>query len=1781
MKQIFIITTVSVLLLSLCIPFSHAEENYRFQAMWPALKQPWYFYHPTGIAVDEEGYVYIANMDNDFVSKFTSNGEFVSRWGKQGNREGEFSEPFDIAADKDGFVYVTDMNNNRIQKFTSDGVFVMQWGKAGSGDGEFRRPHGIAVSFSGKVYAADTENSRIQFFTAEGKFVGKWEMAGTAGRFDLPQDVMVTQDGMIYVADTHNDRILKFDEKGNLISYWGVTQYPHGITSDMVGNVYVTDKFSSRIQKYSPTGQFLFSWGGKGNPDGMLDYPCGLAYGKDGHIYVADMNNQRIQKFTTEGQFADRWGVSGNPGFFNKPEGIAVSPDDFVFVCDTENHRIQKFSRSGRLETHWGQKGKAEREFDTPHGITVDKAGFVYVADTENHRIQKFSQEGLLIGKAWGKQGEQDGQFDLPYAITTDKEGYIYVTEWGNRRVQKFDAEGNFICKWGTHGSGDSEFVSPLGITADSNGFVYVTDAVNRSVQKFLANGTFADKWDQEDFKLPSGIAVASADGQDFIYVADSGNHRIQKFTSEGVFISQWGESGYMPGQMSYPGALAFDSDGNVFVADTDNHRIQIFRKSEKERTEKAIIIAGGGPYPGNRLWDATRLSANYAYHCLYWFRGFKKESIYYLSADTDDADADPSAAALQKAIRESDADRLVLYFVDHGGDAKFRLSESETLSASDLNTWLNDFQTGNSKEVIVIYDACNGGSFISGLEGNQSRILISASDVNENAHFIHQGSISFSSFFWTHLFNGLDVQTAFDKTADALSAFSFTQNPVMQKLGTFSDESENKPAEPVYIGSVSVIPQEETKLAIALTPDLSGESVLVDVSIDSPQDIARVWAVLIPPEYSQTGSDIPVLELPSAELFVKNEGTYQATISLNGKKGYSICAYARDRLGNTYASDSKDMNSSTVKKRRAVLVSSDTLSAASVQSAYHALKFQGYEEDAIQIFAPETVSGIPVKGNLSLAGLHQSIKDCTEENTLDLIIYLTGQGSDKGFQIRSSETLSAQSLNIWLNELQNRISGEVVVLYDADYAGMFLPELIPLEGKKRIVISGTSADGKRISDQNISFSAFFWKQIYSGDNLYRAFAGAKQSIQLLSQLPEDRLPLLDDNGNGMGNERTDGQRAMNFVIGNGIRLADNMPIVNEIQIESVLNGTASAAISADLSSFEHIDNAWAVISMPCHADDPEPATERIDLTEMQTKPGKYEGIYDRFNRFGIYPISVYAGYEGGNISPAKKSSVFQADGKDVYEPDDSLAQAGIITVDAPNPQHRSLHSSNDADWVKFYGIKGEIYTIRTANPGTNANHVPELYNSKGEIEKSHPAILCESGKNDNPHISCTMIWHCPENGIYYICVRPDSGASAQSAEYYLEIFTEKAVFPGWLKGIVTDAITGLPVSNVRIFTSIGSSSLSRPSGHYRIVQEPYENMKVTVEADGYISRIFENITVSEGGTRILDIFLQPVLGGGDWVDKCPDDPNKTEPGICGCGVPDKDTDGDGSLDCADKCPDDLNKTEPGICDCGKSEDDTDGDGFLNCVDKCPDDPNKTDPGVCGCGIADTDSDGDRAPDCKDECPDDPNKTEPGICGCGKSEDDTDGDGVLDCMDGCPNDPNKTEPGECGCGNPEPGENGLCDLPPPVADDADRDGDGVLDCTDGCPDDPDKTEPGICGCGISDTDTDNDGIPDCKDQCLNDPLKTEPGICGCGKADTDTDKDGTPDCNDGCPDDPNKADPGICGCNVSDRDDNGSGTADCLDKTENRQIIAPVPPSDDVSSSGCFIRTFSAKLFFF
>jgi DNA-binding beta-propeller fold protein YncE len=59
----------------------------------------------------------VADTWNHRIQKFDSNGNFIAKWGSLGSGDGEFDSPCGVAVDTQGFVYVADEDNHRIQKF--------------------------------------------------------------------------------------------------------------------------------------------------------------------------------------------------------------------------------------------------------------------------------------------------------------------------------------------------------------------------------------------------------------------------------------------------------------------------------------------------------------------------------------------------------------------------------------------------------------------------------------------------------------------------------------------------------------------------------------------------------------------------------------------------------------------------------------------------------------------------------------------------------------------------------------------------------------------------------------------------------------------------------------------------------------------------------------------------------------------------------------------------------------------------------------------------------------------------------------------------------------------------------------------------------------------------------------------------------------------------------------------------------------------------------------------------------------------------------------------------------------------------------------------------------------------------------------------------------------------------------------------------------------------------------------------------------------------------------
>jgi hypothetical protein len=161
--------------------------------------------------------------------------------GGYGAAQGQFIKPAGLAVDQEGNLYVADSGNHRVQKFDVDGLFLAEVGGAGSGNGQFNEPWGVAVDAQGNVYVADTWNHRIQKFDKALKYVTQWGSPASDLKnprptdFWGPRDVTVDAQGNVWVADTGTSRVLKFDANGTYLATLGGPGSETGKLSEPVG----------------------------------------------------------------------------------------------------------------------------------------------------------------------------------------------------------------------------------------------------------------------------------------------------------------------------------------------------------------------------------------------------------------------------------------------------------------------------------------------------------------------------------------------------------------------------------------------------------------------------------------------------------------------------------------------------------------------------------------------------------------------------------------------------------------------------------------------------------------------------------------------------------------------------------------------------------------------------------------------------------------------------------------------------------------------------------------------------------------------------------------------------------------------------------------------------------------------------------------------------------------------------------------------------------------------------------------------------------------------------------------------------------------------------------------------------------------------------------------------------------------------------------------------------------------------------------------------------------
>lgn len=255
-----------------------------------------------GVACDSNREIYITRNYHHMIMVFNREGKYLRKIGLKGQNLGGLWHPTGIAVDQEGNIFVADgKENGRLQKFTKNGQPLAVYSS-------LRSPQGVLLNKQqDRVYVCDrghqavvlldTNLEEIRVFGELDHYSQADGFESVSGHLVAPHSITESENGSIFVSDMHNIHI--FNNKGDhlrKIEYSSGEFSPGGIAID--GDLlYVCNTNKNCLLVFTTDGDLVDTKGRHGKQPGQFNTPTSLMVDHDGYLYVTDFSNHRVQVF--------------------------------------------------------------------------------------------------------------------------------------------------------------------------------------------------------------------------------------------------------------------------------------------------------------------------------------------------------------------------------------------------------------------------------------------------------------------------------------------------------------------------------------------------------------------------------------------------------------------------------------------------------------------------------------------------------------------------------------------------------------------------------------------------------------------------------------------------------------------------------------------------------------------------------------------------------------------------------------------------------------------------------------------------------------------------------------------------------------------------------------------------------------------------------------------------------------------------------------------------------------------------------------------------------------------------------------------------------------------------------------------------------------------------------------------------------------------------------------------------------------------------------------------
>ncbi|XP_066298354.1 tripartite motif-containing protein 2-like isoform X2 [Branchiostoma lanceolatum] len=259
------------------------------------------------------------------------------RFGREGSGEGEFRYPSGVAISDEGAIFVLDADNSRVQVFDSDGKFLRTFTVlCPEINSNNTRLEGIAMALDGNLFLTDKTHKSVMIVNQHGELQDMRRLEMAAHPAGIAFDPRTWN---LLVSDVSNHCVIVMNSMGGLRHTFGSPgaldrqfNQPLYLTVNARGEIIVSDFFNHSVKVFDAEGVFLFKFGGSGSDDGQLSLPAGVCTDASGNIVVADRGNSRVSLFDARGHFVKH--VATKQEGLRAPVAVAVSKKGALVVTD-------------------------------------------------------------------------------------------------------------------------------------------------------------------------------------------------------------------------------------------------------------------------------------------------------------------------------------------------------------------------------------------------------------------------------------------------------------------------------------------------------------------------------------------------------------------------------------------------------------------------------------------------------------------------------------------------------------------------------------------------------------------------------------------------------------------------------------------------------------------------------------------------------------------------------------------------------------------------------------------------------------------------------------------------------------------------------------------------------------------------------------------------------------------------------------------------------------------------------------------------------------------------------------------------------------------------------------------------------------------------------------------------------------------------------------------------------------------------------------------------------